>query len=77
MLFSTATIPLQLKPICLFSSIPNYCGYSTKAFVILSMRQSLNCTTHHYLFEEKGKYKDPLNVKKQMKTPIAFILQET
>lgn len=48
-------------------SIPNDSRYSTKAFLIFSMRQSLNCTIHHYLFEEKHMYKDPLNSKKQMK----------
>lgn len=57
-------------------SIPNDSRYSTKAFLIFSMRQSLNCTIHHYLFEEKHMYKDPLNSKKQMKIPIVSILQE-
>lgn len=76
MLVSMTAIPLQLKPFCLPSSIPNDCGYSTKALVILFMRQSLNYTTHHNIFEEKDTYKNPLNIKKQMKTHIAFILQE-
>lgn len=53
MLVSKTAIPLQLKSICLLSSIPNDCEYSTRVFLFLSMRQSPNCTIHQYILRKK------------------------